>query len=66
MDGLPFDVAKPPKDMNERLDSAKATMISAGSIAAVNLGIFGGHVKTHGGAAATVVGAKASALKETI
>jgi len=30
MDGLPYDVPKPPKDWNERMDSAKATLSSAG------------------------------------
>lgn len=66
MDGLPFDAPKPPKDWNERVESAKVMAASAGQQIGSNLSILGGHVKTHGGAAATVVGEKASLLKQKI
>lgn len=66
MDGLPFDVAKPPKDWNERMEGAKAGLFTAGNVAASNLSILGGHAKVHGSAAASVIGAKASTLKEKI
>jgi hypothetical protein len=66
MDGIPFDVAKPPKDWNERMEGVKTGLVSAGGILGTNLNIFAGQAKVHGGAAAGKVGEQASILKQKI
>ena len=66
MDGQPFDQAKPPKNMEERMESAKASLSNAGSFVATNAATGFAAAKVHGGAAATKVGEQASILKARI
>ena len=66
MDQVPFTLAQPPKDWNERLESTKATLIQGSSIAAANLQILGGTIKEKGSTAGVVVTEKAGILKQKI
>lgn len=66
MDRVTFDTPKPPRDWDERIQKTKEQLGHAATTASVNLGVVGGKLKVHGGAAAVVIGEKAGTLKQRL